>query len=161
MVWAVHRPKQISVPGPIQLLLDPAEAIVLATTAPLPTVILAALVLVASGTTTLEVAFHQRPMIVMYQASRAFYQLIGRWLLHTPYYALPNILAGREIVPEFMPYYTSTAPIAEKAIALLQSPDARAAMAQDLADTVAPLRSGSASHRTAEMLLEMVDRSHH
>ena len=119
------------------------------------------LVLVASGTTTLEVAFHERPMIVMYQASRVFYHLIGRWLLHTPHYSLPNILAGREIVPEFMPYYTSTAPIAEKAIELLQSPEARAAIAKDLADTVGPLRSGNASHRTAEMLLDMVSQSRH
>ena len=61
------------------------------------------LVLVASGTTTLEVAFHGRPMVVMYNASRLFYQLIGRWMIHTRHLSLPNILAGREIVPEFMP----------------------------------------------------------
>ena len=56
------------------------------------------LVLVASGTMTLEVALHTRPMIVMYNASRASYQLIGRWLIQTPHLSLPNILAGRAIL---------------------------------------------------------------
>ncbi len=119
------------------------------------------LVLVASGTSTLEVAFHRRPMIVMYNASRLFYQLIGRWMIHTPYLALPNILAGREIVPEFMPYYTSTRPIAERAIELLESEEARRTMIRDLVKVVEPLRSGRASERAAAMLLDMVSRSRH
>ena len=79
------------------------------------------LVLVASGTSALEIAFYEKPMIVMYNASRVFYHLFARWMIRTPFLSLPNILAGREIVPEFMPYYTSTAPIADKAIALLES----------------------------------------
>ncbi len=116
------------------------------------------LALVASGTSTLEVAMHGRPMIVMYKASRVFYHLIGRWMLRTPYLSLPNILAGREIVPEFMPYYTSTKPIAERAIELLGSPEARRAMVGDLAGTVEPLRGTRASLRAAGMLLEMIER---
>ena len=119
------------------------------------------LVLVASGTTTLEVAFHGRPMIVMYQASRLFYHLVGRWMIQTPYLSLPNILAGREIVPEFMPYYTSTAPIAERAINLLRSEDDRRSMIRDLEDVVRPLRGTRASERTADLLLGMIDRSRH
>ena len=51
------------------------------------------LVLVASGTAALEVAFFAKPMIVMYQASRAFYHLLGRWMIHAPFLSLPNILA--------------------------------------------------------------------
>lgn len=114
------------------------------------------LVLVASGTTALEVAFHERPMIVMYQSSRFLYHTIGRWMIDLPYLSLPNILAGREIVPEFMPYYTSTAPIADRAIGLLRSDDARRTMVENLAKTVAPLRGTHAAHRTAELLLEMI-----
>jgi lipid-A-disaccharide synthase len=87
-----------------------------------------------------------------------FYHLIGRWMLRTPYLSLPNILAGREIVPEFMPYYTSTKPIAERAIELLGSPEARRAMVGDLAGTVEPLRGTRASLRAAGMLLEMIER---
>ncbi len=119
------------------------------------------LVLAVSGTTTLEVAFHRRPMIVMYNSSRAFYHLIGRWLIHTPHLSLPNILAGREIVPEFMPYYTSTQPIAERAIQLLRSENARQAMIRDLEEIVAPLRDASASQRAAAMLLDMAEKRQH
>jgi lipid-A-disaccharide synthase len=119
------------------------------------------LVLVASGTTTLEVAFHRRPMIVMYNASRVFYHLIGRWMIRTPHLSLPNILAGREIVPEFMPFYTSTRPIADRALELLGSGDARETMVRELDAVVEPLRQTRASERTARMLLEMIDRSRH
>ena len=119
------------------------------------------LVLVASGTTTLEIAFHEKPMIVMYNASRLFYHLIGRWMIHTSYFSLPNILAGRQIVPEFMPYYTSTEPIAESAIDLLGSEQKRSAMSRDLAEVVRPLREGRASQRTADMLLDMIATAKH
>jgi lipid-A-disaccharide synthase len=119
------------------------------------------LVLVASGTSTLEVAFHERPMIVMYNASRVGYQLIGRWLIRAGYLSLPNILAGREIVPEFMPYYTSIEPIAERAIALLTSDEARGEMQAALADVVRPLRETRASERTASLLLDMIATAAH
>lgn len=115
------------------------------------------LVLVASGTTTLEVALYGRPMIVMYNASRLFYHLVGRWMIHTPHLSLPNILAGRELVPEFMPYYNTTAPIARKAIALLHDEPARRSMVHELEELVTPLRNGRASDRTAELLLDMID----
>ncbi len=119
------------------------------------------LVLVASGTATLEVAFHKKPMIVMYNASRLFYHLVGRWLIHTPFLSLPNILAGREIVPEFMPYYSSVKPIVECAIRLLTDDEERQRMTEALAEVVAPLQTHRASNRTAELLLDLIhDRGH-
>jgi lipid-A-disaccharide synthase len=117
------------------------------------------LVLVASGTTALEVAFHERAMIVMYNTSRFFYHAIGRWMIDSRYLSLPNILAGREIVPEFMPYYTSTAPIADRAIELLQSEASRKKVVADLAQVVARLRGTRAAQGTAELLVEMISRS--
>ncbi len=114
------------------------------------------LVLVASGTTALEVAFHHRPMIVMYNASRVFYHLVARWLIRTPHLSLPNILAGRRIVPEFMPYYRSTGPIADTAIQLLKSEPMRQAMVADLEDVVAPFQEGRASDCAGRMLLDMI-----
>lgn len=119
------------------------------------------LVLVASGTTTLEVAFHKRPMIVMYNASRVFYHLVARWMISTKYLSLPNILADREIVPEFMPFYSSTEPIALRAIELLQSEKDRRQIVQDLSEVVKPFHEGRASEKTAEMLLDMIAESSH
>lgn len=113
-------------------------------------------VLVASGTTALEVAFHGKPMIVMYQSSRFFYHAIARWMIHTPFLSLPNILAGRAIVPEFMPYYTSTEPIAQCAIDLLKNESARERMQSELRAMAAPLVGASASQNAAKLLCELI-----
>jgi len=115
------------------------------------------LVLVASGTTTLEVAFCGKPMIVMYNASRLLYHLVGRWLLRIDRYALPNILAEREVVPEFMPYYRSAEPITRTAIDLLASEPRRAAMSEALLEVVKPLREDRASRNTAVLLKELIE----
>ena len=82
-------------------------------------------------------------------------------MIHTPYLSLPNILANREIVPEFMPYYRSTEPIAKRAIELLKSDEERRRMMDDLAAVVAPLRGRSASQNAAAMLLDMVRAARH
>ncbi len=116
------------------------------------------LVLVTSGTAALEVAFHEKPMIVLYQASRLFYHLVARWFLHTPHLSLPNILAGRRIVPEFMPYYRDLDAVARTALEILDTPDRRERIRADLCDVTAALRKGRASENTADLLLDMIDR---
>ena len=114
------------------------------------------LVLVASGTTALEVAIHRRPMIVMYQASRLFYQLVGRWLIKTKYLSLPNILAGREIVPEFMPYYRDIGEIVETAIEFLSFSKPREKMRAEFDRLADGLGGAGASRRVAEMLFHLI-----
>jgi lipid-A-disaccharide synthase len=94
-------------------------------------------------------------MIVMYNASRLAYQLVARWMIRTKHLSLPNILAGREIVPEFMPSYRSTRPIIDEALRLLADEGRRAAMVADL-DAVASRLRGGASERTARLLLDMI-----
>ena len=115
----------------------------------------AKLALVASGTVTLEVAYYRTPMIVMYNASKWFYHLLGRWLLHTEHLSLVNILAGRELAPEFMPYYSDTAPITATALELLGDAERRARMSTELGHLVAPLAHRGASERTAGLLLDL------
>ncbi len=58
-------------------------------------------VLLASGTATLEAALLGKPMVVTYRVSWFSYFLI-RLFAHVRLYALPNHLAGRALVPEFM-----------------------------------------------------------
>lgn len=59
------------------------------------------IVLLASGTATLEAALLKKPMVVTYKMSWLSYLLVLPFL-HVKLYALPNILAGRKIVPELM-----------------------------------------------------------
>jgi len=61
------------------------------------------LLLLASGTITLEAMFLKKPMVVAYRLSWVSYQ-IARRLIHTPYAALPNLLAGKLLVPECLQY---------------------------------------------------------
>jgi len=119
------------------------------------------LVLVASGTTTLEVAFCGKPMIVMYNASPLFYHLVGRWMLRIKHYSLPNILADREVVPEFMPYYRSTVPITRLAVELLKDEGRRAAMSEELREIVRPLWEDRASVNTARLVQELIGEHGH
>ena len=59
------------------------------------------LVLLASGTATLEAMLLGKPMVVVYSLYKMTFWLAKR-LVKVPYVALPNILAGREIVPELL-----------------------------------------------------------
>lgn len=58
-------------------------------------------VLVASGTATLEAMMYKKPMVIGYQVSK-FTAAIVKHMLKTDFFGLPNILAGKEIVPEFI-----------------------------------------------------------
>ncbi len=58
-------------------------------------------VLVASGTATLEALLIKRPMVVAYRVAALTAFLLKHFLLKTPYFSLPNLLAGRALAPEF------------------------------------------------------------
>lgn len=117
------------------------------------------LALVASGTVTLEVAYHGTPMIVMYNTERWAYHLLGRWLLTTPYLSIPNILAGRQIVPEFMPFYRTTDPITAQVVDWLSNPKSLERVRADLLETIRPLaKRGAAENAAKELEVLIQDR---
>ena len=73
------------------------------------------LVLSKSGTSTLQVASLRRPMVVFYNVSATAWHLLGRWLIKSRTFALPNIISqwqdGRRVVPEFVPHFGDPEPI--------------------------------------------------
>ena len=80
----------------------------------------------------------------------------GNPLIRTPHLCLVNILAGKRIVPEFMPYYDSTEPIIAEALDLLENEQRRSTTKADLATIIQSRGSGSAAANTARMAMEMV-----
>jgi lipid-A-disaccharide synthase len=107
------------------------------------------LCLVASGTATLECAAVGTPMVVVYRANPLTYALARR-LVRVPLIALPNLIAGRAVVPEFV--QTGPEPVAEAAFALLDDGPARAEALAGLADVRTRLGGPGASARAAQRI---------
>jgi lipid-A-disaccharide synthase len=93
----------------------------------------------------------------MYQSSRILWQLVGRWLIKTKYLSLVNILAGKELVPEFMPYFTYIDPIVESIEPLLQDKDKLSQISAELIKLAEPLAVKKARNEVAKIVLEMLD----
>ena len=109
--------------------------------------------IVTSGSATLEVAAAGCPMVIMYQSNRTLWHLFGRWLIKTKYLSLVNILAGKELVPEFMPYFTSIDPILASIEGLLQERDELGKLSRKLTDLTTPLAEKKACAETAKIAL--------
>ena len=112
--------------------------------------------LVASGSATLQVAAAACPMIIMYQSSKFLWNLVGKRLVKTKYLSLVNILSQKELVPEFMPYFPSVAPIVAACEKYLHSPEKMSTLSAELAQLVKPLADGSASKNVAKMVIEQL-----
>ena len=112
--------------------------------------------LAASGSVTLQVAAVGCPMVIMYQSSRILWYLAGRFIVKTRYLSLVNILAGRELVPEFMPYFTSIEPIVDTIERLLEDKDRLAQTSGELIRLVRPLAEKKAGEETAKIVVEML-----
>jgi lipid-A-disaccharide synthase len=112
--------------------------------------------LAASGSVTLEVAAAGCPMVIMYQSSRILWHLAGRFLVKTKYLSLVNILAGRELVPEFMPYFSSVKPIVDTIERLLEDKNRLAQMSAELIKLVEPLARKKAGEETAKIVVDML-----
>jgi lipid-A-disaccharide synthase len=113
--------------------------------------------IVTSGSATLEVTAAGCPMVIMYQSSRILWQLVGRWLIKTKYLSLVNILAGKELVPEFMPYFTSIEPIVESIESLLHNKDKLTQISGELIQLAQPLAVKKARKEVTKIVLEMLD----
>lgn len=86
--------------------------------------IAADLVLVASGTATLEAALLKRPMVITYRMNEWSWQLMRRQK-YQPYVGLPNILSEEFVVPEFLQHEATPENLAQAALNWLRDPTAR------------------------------------
>ncbi|MGO2277839.1 MULTISPECIES: lipid-A-disaccharide synthase [unclassified Psychrobacter] len=109
------------------------------------------IVMLASGTATLEAMLLERPMVVVYQLNQLTYQIAKR-LVKVPYVALPNILANAPIVPELIQEQASGDNICRTVMRLLQ-PRAYAEQLHDLLVTKQSLQQQS-NHEPANSVIE-------
>ena len=112
--------------------------------------------IVASGSATLEVAAAGCPMVVMYQSSMILWHLFGRWLIKSKYLSLVNILSGKELVPEFMPYFSSIEPIVASIEQLLKDKEKLVQMSNSLTSLTQPLAEKKARNEVAKIIIEML-----
>jgi lipid-A-disaccharide synthase len=112
----------------------------------------ASLAITASGTATMECAFYGCPMIVVYKVNWFTY-LVGRLVIKVNWLAMPNVIAGREIVPEFIQHGAKPERIMTMARELLENTSKREAMKHELASVVRSLGGAGASKRAAELIL--------
>ncbi len=111
------------------------------------------LALVVSGTVTLQIARQQRPMVIVYKASPLIYTLFARWVLSTEFLTLPNLVAGREVVPEFVPHFQGHEPIVAEALKLLDSPEIASRQRAELGRIVEQFAGHHAGKEAAEAIL--------
>ena len=81
-------------------------------------------VIVASGTATLEIAMLGVPMVVVYKLSGVSYQIVKR-LLKTNFISLPNVILGKEIVPELIQEKANGKNIANVAMQIIVSDNSK------------------------------------
>ena len=113
-------------------------------------------VLVASGTATLETLLSKRPMVVAYRLGAVTAFLLQRLgLVKVQHFSQPNLLAGREVVPEFFQDAATPEALGAAVLDWLESPERVAPLQATFADVHAQLRRGGAD-LAAEAVLELL-----
>ncbi len=112
------------------------------------------LLLVASGTATLEAALIGTPMVVCYRVSRLT-GMIARLLIRIPWVSLANIVSGRAVVPELLQDNATGFRLAEEAVNLLRNPEALEAQRLAFAELKGALGTPGVGERAARRILEV------
>jgi lipid-A-disaccharide synthase len=107
--------------------------------------------LVASGTATLEAALLRVPMVIAYRMSPWSWRLMRR-MRYQPWVGLPNILAGRFVVPEFLQDDASADNLAQALANLVQDERTRTAIERVFESLHRQLRQGTAEKAAAAIL---------
>jgi lipid-A-disaccharide synthase len=108
--------------------------------------------LVASGTATLEAALLGMPFVLVYRVAWLTY-VAARLVIKVKYLGMPNVLAGREVVPEFIQHRARPRQIAASVARLLSDQAERARMLRDFDSIARGLGQGETSVNAAEAIL--------
>lgn len=111
--------------------------------------------IVASGTATLEVAWHSVPMVVVYCTSWPTY-LAARLAVRVPHIAMVNLVAGRALVPELLQHQAHPKRIARALISLLRDETQRKTQQEAFQQVRDKLGASGSVARAASVVLDML-----
>jgi lipid-A-disaccharide synthase len=111
--------------------------------------------IVASGSATLEAAYFRLPFVLIYKVAWPTY-LAARLVVSVKYLGMPNVLADREVVPEFIQHRARPDAIVKAVRRLLEDADARDRMISEFDRIVGKLGEVGASDQAARAIIEEI-----
>src|SRR5947209_16198458 len=111
--------------------------------------------IVASGSATLEAAYFRMPFALVYKVAWPTY-VAGRLLVKVKHLGMPNVLANKEIIPEFIQHRAQPRDLAMAISRLIDDAQARQNMIREFDLIAAQLGQTGASERAAAAILEEI-----
>ena len=108
--------------------------------------------IVASGSATLEAAYFRMPFVLVYKVAWPTY-LAARLVVTVKHLGMPNVLADKEVVPEFIQHMAKPAAIAEAVQRLIKDARAREQMISEFDSIMGKLGKGGASEKAAQVIM--------
>jgi lipid-A-disaccharide synthase len=109
--------------------------------------------IVASGSATLEAAYFEMPFVLIYKVAWPTY-VAARLVVNVDFLGMPNLLAGKEVVPEFIQHEAKPDAIAKDIRLLMEDSPTRDRMISDFDAIIRKLGGTGASERAAQAILE-------
>jgi lipid-A-disaccharide synthase len=113
--------------------------------------------IIASGTATLEAAYFRLPFVLVYKVSWPTY-FAATLVLKTKHLGMPNVLAGREIVPEFIQHQARPDAISKAVLKLMNDQAARDVMISEFDAIIGKLGETGASKKAARIIIDELNQ---
>jgi len=114
-------------------------------------------VIVASGTATIEAAIMGAPMIVVYRVSPLTY-LLGKMLIKVKNIGMVNIIAGKTVVPELIQKDVTPEKITSAVVQILENPSKQEEIKKELNSLKEKIGKSGASFRAAQIIISLLQR---
>jgi lipid-A-disaccharide synthase len=111
--------------------------------------------IVASGSATLEAAYFRLPFVLVYKVSWLTY-FVGKLLVRINFIGMPNVLANKEIVPEYIQHRATTDNLSRAVSNLIDEPSAREKMISEFDHILSELGGPGASERAAKAIIDEI-----
>ena len=108
---------------------------------------------VASGSATLEAAYFRMPFVLIYKVAWPTY-VAARLVVHVDFLGMPNLLAGKEVVPEFIQQKAKPDAIVRSVRLLMEESAVRDRMVSDFDEIITKLGATGASETAAQAILD-------